>query len=233
MNLKNLICIAMITIITCGLAFAESSEFKDKREKISYCVGLDIGQNFKNGEWDLDIEAVIEGVRHSFTGSEWKLEKDEMMRVISDYRQELQQEQMKLDKAKAELNKTAGDKFLEENAKKKGITVLPSGLQYEIITKGDGNSPSKTDSVEVHYKGTLIDGTEFDSSYTRGKPVTFDVDKVIPGWTEILQLMKEKAKWRVYIPSDLAYGPRGAGKSIGPNTTLIFDIELLKINPEK
>lgn len=128
-----------------------------------------------------------------------------------------------------EENKAAGVAFLAENAKKPNIVTTASGLQYEVLTEGTGTSPSATDSVTVHYKGTTIDGAEFDSSYKRGAPATFPLNRVIAGWTEGVQLMKEGAKYRFYIPSDLAYGPRGAGQAIGPNSTLIFDIELIKV----
>lgn len=128
-----------------------------------------------------------------------------------------------------EENKAAGIAFLAENAKKTGVVTTASGLQYEVLTEGSGASPSATDSVTVHYRGTTIDGTEFDSSYSRGAPATFPLNRVIAGWTEGVQLMKEGAKYRFYIPSDLAYGPRGAGQAIGPNSTLIFDIELIKV----
>jgi len=232
MNLKNLSCFLLISVITFAIAGAEDSNFKNKQEKISYCIGLDIGQNFKSGDWDLDIDAVMEGIQHAFNDKEWKLEKDEMRRILNDFRKQRQQEQMKLNKERAEKRITEGTAFLEKNAKKEGVTVLPSGLQYEIMTKGDGKSPQKTDMVEVNYRGTFINGDEFDSSYKRGKPVNFGVNKVIPGWTEALQLMKENSKWRLFIPSNLAYGERGAGQAIGPNETLIFEVELLKVNPE-
>jgi FKBP-type peptidyl-prolyl cis-trans isomerase FklB len=129
----------------------------------------------------------------------------------------------------SEKNKADGEKFLAENAKKEGVKVLPSGLQYKVITPGTGKSPKATDTVTTHYKGMLIDGTEFDSSYKRGEPATFPVSGVIPGWTEALQLMKEGAKWQLFLPSNLAYGERGAGRDIGPNATLIFEVELISV----
>ncbi|HPQ41550.1 MAG TPA: FKBP-type peptidyl-prolyl cis-trans isomerase [bacterium] len=232
MKLINLICLTMVLVLSTGVIFAADGDFENLKAKRSYCVGLDIGSNFSQGDWDLDIEQLINGIRDAYTGTDWKVEKDEMMRVINEYRTELRETQMKKKQEAAETNKEEGEKFLKENAEKKGVKVTESGLQYEILTEGTGATPKATDQVKVHYRGTLIDGTEFDSSYSRGEPVTFGVDKVIPGWTEALQLMKEGAKWRLYIPSDLAYGNRGAGQSIGPNATLIFDVELLEIVKE-
>lgn len=232
MKMKNLICITITLLISTGILFAADGDFENLKAKRSYCVGLDIGSNFSGGDWDLDIEQLINGIRDAYTGKEWKVEKDEMMRVINEYRTELREIQMKKQKEAGEKNQAEGQKFLEENAKKDGIKVTDSGLQYEVLVEGTGVSPAETDKVKVHYRGTLIDGTEFDSSYAREEPVVFGVNQVIPGWTEGLQLMKTGAKWRLFIPSDLAYGSRGAGQSIGPNSTLIFDVELLDIVKE-
>ncbi|MBN1297339.1 FKBP-type peptidyl-prolyl cis-trans isomerase [bacterium] len=222
----------MILAMAIGTGRAADGDFTDKRSKISYCVGLDIGRSFSQGEWDLDMEQLIEGIRHAYKKEPWKVENDEMMRVISEYRQELQEKQKQKHEQAAESNRTEGKKFLDENAAKKAVTVLPSGLQYEVIKTGQGPSPKATDKVKVHYRGTLIDGTEFDSSHKNGQPVEFGVGQVIAGWSEALQLMQPGAVWRVVIPPELGYGQRGAGQVIGPNAVLIFEIELLDIlNP--
>lgn len=231
MSIRMSVCALLVIAFALSPVFAAEGDSMSVKEKRSYCVGLDIGQNLKSNQYDLEVEQLINGIRDAFTGAEWKVQKDEMMRVIQEYRTELNQKAQKIQAEQSQANMEAGKKYLDENAKKPGIVVLPSGLQYEIITPGTGNKPLATDTVQVHYTGTLIDGTEFDSSHTRGQPATFGVDKVIKGWTEALQLMKEGAKWRVFIPSDLAYGPRGAGPKIGPHSTLIFEVELLKVNP--
>ena len=154
----------------------------------------------------------------------------EMNETLVDLKKKVVAEEQRQKTEAAGKNLQEGKAFLAENAKKKDVTTLPSGLQYKVIEKGSGASPKKTDSVTVHYKGTLIDGTEFDSSYARGKPATFRVDGVIAGWTEALQLMKPGAKWQLFIPANLAYGERGAGSRIGPNSALIFEVELIKGN---
>jgi len=153
----------------------------------------------------------------------------EMGEMLNLYRKEAQAAQQKVKAEQGEKNMQEGPKFLEENKTKEGVVVLPSGLQYKVLTEGTGKSPKATDKVKVHYKGTLINGKEFDSSYKRGTPAEFPVNGVIKGWTEALQLMKEGSKWMLYLPSDLAYGPRGAGGDIGPNATLIFEVELLEV----
>ena len=199
-------------------------------EKLSYALGLSMGNNFKSsGIEELNIKEFADGVSAVFEGAQPKMSYDEAKNVIRDFFMALEQKQNEAAAKMGEVNKAAGEAFLAENAKRAEVKTTESGLQYEILAEGNGEKPAASDTVVVHYTGTLIDGTVFDSSVERGTPATFGVTQVIPGWVEALQLMQVGAKWRLYIPSDLAYGPRGAGGAIGPNATLIFDVELLQI----
>ena len=192
-------------------------------DKISYALGLSIGNNFKSsGISSLNLSDFLKGVKDVLEGNNLDLSYDEAKQVINDYFVKLQEE-------KGELNKKAGEEFLHINKEKAGVTTLPSGLQYEILKTGEGPKPKATDQVKCHYEGKLIDGRIFDSSIQRGQPATFPLNQVIAGWTEALQLMPTGSKWRLYIPSDLAYGQQQAGELIEPNSTLIFDVELLDI----
>lgn len=199
-------------------------------EKLSYALGLSMGNNFKSsGIEEMNIKEFAEGVAAVFEGTQPKMSYDEAKNVIREFFSALEQKQNEAAAKMGEVNKAAGEAFLAENAKRAEVKTTESGLQYEVITEGNGDKPAASDTVVVHYTGTLIDGTVFDSSVERGTPATFGVTQVIPGWVEALQMMQVGAKWRLYIPSDLAYGPRGAGGAIGPNSTLIFDVELLQI----
>ncbi|PVZ08367.1 FKBP-type peptidyl-prolyl cis-trans isomerase [Porphyromonas loveana] len=193
-------------------------------DKVSYALGLSIGNNFKSSGIDaVNTDDFMQGLRDVLEIREPKLSYDEAKQVINEYFTDLQQKAVK-------LNKEAGEEFLKINALKEGVTTLPSGLQYEVLQMGDGAKPTLADTVTCHYHGTLINGVVFDSSMDRGEPASFPLRGVIPGWTEILQLMPVGSKWKVTIPSDLAYGDRGAGEHIQPGSTLIFIIELLGIN---
>lgn len=199
-------------------------------EKLSYALGMSMGNNFKSsGIEELNIKEFADGVSAVFEGAQPKMSYDEAKNVIRDFFMALEQKQNEAATKMGEVNKAAGEAFLAENAKRAEVKTTESGLQYEVLAEGNGEKPAASDTVVVHYTGTLIDGTVFDSSVERGTPATFGVTQVIPGWVEALQLMQVGAKWRLYIPSDLAYGPRGAGGAIGPNATLIFDVELLQI----
>lgn len=203
---------------------------ENKLDRISYALGLSMGNNFRaSGIKSLNIQDFADGVAAVFDGLAPKMSYDEAKEVIRNYFEAMQKEQEAAAAQMAESNAKAGEQFLLENGKRAEVKTLPSGLQYEILTEGSGVMPTANDQVEVHYTGKLIDGTVFDSSVDRGEPATFGVTQVIPGWVEALQLMKTGSKWRLYIPSALAYGPRGAGGLIGPNQTLIFDVELLKV----
>lgn len=199
-------------------------------DRLSYALGLSMGNNFRSsGINELNVEDFSDGVAAVFYGSQPKMSYDEAKEVIRVFFTELEEKQ-KAEAAKmADVNKAVGEEFLAKNGARAEVKTLPSGLQYEVITEGNGAQPTAADQVEVHYTGRLIDGTVFDSSVDRGVPATFGVTQVIPGWVEALQLMKAGSKWRLFIPSALAYGPQGAGPVIGPNATLIFDVELLKV----
>ena len=192
-------------------------------DKVSYALGLSIGNNFQNsGINDLQIEDFVKGLKDILGGQTPEISYDEAKQVINDYF-------MKLQKEKFEINKKAGEEFLNINKGKAGVVTLPSGLQYQVLQKGEGPKPTVSDKVKCHYHGTLINGTVFDSSVQRGEPAVFGVSQVIPGWVEALQLMPVGSKWRLFIPSDLAYGEHGAGEAIEPNSALVFDVELLDI----
>ena len=200
-------------------------------DRISYALGLSMGNNFRSsGIKTLNVQDFADGVAAVFEGVQPKMTYDEAKLEIKNFFEAMEAEQQAAAAKMGEVNEAAGQKFLEENGKRVEGNVTPSGLQYEVLQEGTGKRPVASDSVTVHYTGKLIDGTVFDSSVERGMPATFGVTQVIPGWVEALQLMKEGAKWRLFIPSQLAYGPQGAGNIIGPNSTLIFDVELIKVN---
>lgn len=192
-------------------------------DKVSYALGLSIGNNFQNsGIKDLQVEDFIKGLTDVMEEKQPAITYDEAKEVINEYF-------IKLQKEKMEINKKAGEEFLHINKGRTGVVELPSGLQYQVLKQGNGAKPSATDKVKCHYHGTLINGTVFDSSVQRGQPAVFGVNQVIPGWVEALQLMPVGSKWRLFIPSNLAYGEHGADEMIEPNSTLIFDVELLDI----
>ena len=199
------------------------------KNRISYTIGVNIGKDFKTQSMDIDTDILVMGLKDSLSGKELKLTDEEMISEIQAFQEEMQAKIMAEMEAVAEKNKAEGVAFLAENAKKEGVVVTESGLQYKVLEPGEGDSPGAADVATVHYRGTLIDGTQFDSSYERGEPATFPVGGVIPGWTEALQLMKPEAKWQLVIPSELAYGERGAGQDIGPNATLVFEVELISV----
>lgn len=198
-------------------------------QKVSYTIGTQIGKSLKGDKIDIDMDAFVRGIEDARNDKEMALTQAEMSEVMNSFRQKMMERVQKERAAAAEKNTAEGEKFLAENAKKEGVKTLPSGLQYEVIKAGQGASPKATDTVRTHYRGTLLDGTEFDSSYARNEPAEFPVNGVIPGWTEALQLMHVGDKWKIFVPANLAYGERGAGQDIPPNATLIFDIELLDI----
>jgi FKBP-type peptidyl-prolyl cis-trans isomerase FklB len=199
----------------------------DLKKQISYALGYDIFDKL-NENFELDSEFFIMGARDCHE-KQPKLSEEKLKQILMSYQRLARQKQIERIKMESKVNKEKGLKFLEENKQKKGVVTLPSGLQYRIITEGDGPLPKATDTVECHYKGSLIDGTLFDSSYQRGKPATFQVGGVIQGWIEALQMMKVGSKWELTIPPDLAYGDRGAGALIKPGATLVFEVEVLGI----
>ena len=213
-------------------ATAEKAEIlKTETEKVSYIIGTQIARNFKTQEVEVDLDSLMMGLKHALQGDKLVLSQDEMKKVYAVWQQKMRAKQAAKKAKEAAENLAAGTAFLEANKAKEGVKVLPSGLQYKIITEGTGNTPTADDKVKTHYRGTLIDGTEFDSSYKRNRPAEFPVKGVIKGWTEALQLMKVGGKWELYIPANLAYGERGR-PSIPANSTLIFEIELLEIVKE-
>lgn len=206
-------------------------ENKEKElDRISYALGLSMGNNFKaSGIEKIDFQDFADGVAAVFNGLAPKMSYDEAKAEIQKFFGEMEARQKEAASKMAEVNSKAGEAFLAENGQRVEVRTTPSGLQYEVLTEGDGPQPSADDQVEVHYTGKFIDGTVFDSSVDRGQPATFGVTQVIPGWVEALQLMKAGSKWRLFIPSALAYGPNGVPGTIGPNQTLIFDVELIKV----
>jgi FKBP-type peptidyl-prolyl cis-trans isomerase len=209
-------------------AGALAAELETEAQKLGYVFGMEIGGQLKQGGAEIDIDTLTEALRAAYTGGELALTPEQAVEIRDAY---IAKRRAEAEKAQADLaanNAAAGDQFLLENAKREGVQVTETGLQYEVVTMGDGPKPSATDTVTVHYRGTLLDGTEFDSSYSRNQEATFGLNQVIPGWTEGLQLMPVGSTFKFFIPANLAYGPNGP-PTIGPNATLIFDVELLGI----
>ena len=197
-------------------------------DSVSYSIGVDIGKNMKTQELDINDKAMFAGWSAAFNGDTLQLTEEDMLATLNNFRKVMQEKVQQRAKAQAEENLAKGNTFLAENAKKEGVVTLESGLQYKVIEEGSGEIPTEKSKVTVHYRGTLINGEEFDSSYKRGQPYTTPVTNVIKGWTEALQLMPVGSKWELYVPSNLAYGnsPRGPG---GPNSALVFEVELIGI----
>jgi FKBP-type peptidyl-prolyl cis-trans isomerase FklB len=209
---------------------AEPVELKDQKEKANYSIGYQIGGDFRRQGVAITPEILISGVEDALSGAESRMTDEEMRNTLVSLEQRTASAAQEAGQQAAQDNLASGEAFLAKNATLEGVTTLPSGLQYKVITAGKGPSPKRTDQVTVHYRGTLIDGTEFDSSYARNQPATFRLDRVIPGWTEGLQLMQQGARWQLYIPARLAYGESGSGERIPPNSALVFDVELIKVN---
>ncbi len=199
-------------------------------DRLSYALGLSMGHNFRgSGIEKINVQDFADGVAAVYYGEAPKMNIEDAKKVINEFFTALQEKQQQEAAAMADVNAKAGEQFLAENGKRVEVKTTPSGLQYEVLEEGTGVQPTAGDRVTVHYTGKLIDGTVFDSSVDRGEPATFGVTQVIPGWVEALQMMKAGSKWRLFIPSALAYGPQGAGGIIGPNQTLIFDVELISV----
>lgn len=214
----------LIALTACnqGNGGISDSELNNATDSVSYALGISIGSNLKGQFEDIDPAIIADAIRDVYDEGELTFEAPEANQYLRAYVQEAQQR-------KGEENLAQADDFLEENKERDSVQVTESGLQYIVVREGSGEQPVSTDQVQVHYKGTLMDGTVFDSSYERGEPATFQASQVIPGWTEALQMMKVGAKWKLFIPPDLGYGERGAGQQIGPNEVLIFEVELLDI----
>jgi len=215
-------------ILAIGAAFlaaewtpaADLPELSEGKSRASYGIGANLGSGLRRDKVEIDVDLLVRGLNDALSGKELPLTETEIRESLQAYWQETRQRQ-------GAANLADGQTFLEANRAKPGVVTLPSGLQYKVVEEGQGNSPAATDIATVHYRGTLIDGTEFDSSYSRNQPAEFAVNRVIRGWSEALQLMKPGAKWQLFIPSDLAYGPNGSGRNIGPNATLLFEVDLL------
>ena len=205
-----------------GFITLNAQNLKTEMEKVSYSLGVNIATSLKQQGWELDASSLSAAISDVIEGNKLAITEQDANTILQSHQQKLMNKTL-------EANSEAGKAFLEENSKREVVITTASGLQYEILSEGDGDSPKATDEVTVHYHGTLIDGSVFDSSVERGQPATFPVNGVIPGWVEALQLMSPGAKYKLFIPSDLAYGERGAGQMIGPNTTLIFEVELISI----
>jgi FKBP-type peptidyl-prolyl cis-trans isomerase FklB len=229
--MKTMVCTVAVgaALLAAAGGFAADPALKDQRERTSYALGVEVGSNLKRQGVDLDAALVAQGIRDALSGGAMLLTEAEVRETVQAFQRELMARQQEAQKSAAAKARAEGEAFLAANAKKEGVVTLPSGLQYKVITPGTGPSPKASDTVTVHYRGRLVDGTEFDSSYKRNEPTSFPVGGVIPGWTEALQLMKVGAKWELYIPAKIAYGDRGAGGVIPPGATLIFEVELLSI----
>ncbi|NKI34062.1 FKBP-type peptidyl-prolyl cis-trans isomerase [Wenzhouxiangella sp. XN79A] len=227
--IRKPVALASAALLAFGTVQAQTTELETPEDRLSYTIGMDIGQSLAGQNMELDIDLVMEGLRDAYAGGETLLTQEEALaerqKFIEQRQQRLEQERVE----EATVNREEGEAFLAQNAQNDGVMVTDSGLQYRVIEEGEGERPSATDRVTVHYKGTLINGVEFDSSYARGEPATFGLNQVIPGWTEGLQLMREGGKYEFFIPSDLAYGEQGRPGPIGPNATLIFEVELIEI----
>ena len=227
---RFIICLAAVLVASIGLA-QDKTELKDQKDKASYAIGLELGKSLKKGKMDVNTNTLVKGLNDGLSGAKPLLTEEQVKETMTALQKEMMDKQAAAAKEAGEKNAEAGKKFLEENKKKEGVKTTASGLQYKVLKEGTGESPKETDMVVTNYKGTLLDGSEFDSSYKRNEPATFPVNRVIKGWTEALLLMKPGAKYQLFIPSNLAYGERAVGKDIGPNSTLIFEVELVGIKP--
>lgn len=222
---KYLVMASVVSFASLWTVQALALELDTDKKRFSYIVGMQVGQQIKGDNIDLDEAAFMAAIRDRMTGAKLQINPADIQATLTRIQKQREIEIAKL----AETNQAAGQKFLAANKDKSGVKTLPSGVQYKVIKPGAGASPKASDTVEVHYRGMLIDGTEFDSSYSRGQPASFPVNGVIKGWQEALQAMKEGAHWQIVVPAELAYGENGAGGAIGPDATLIFDVELLRI----
>jgi FKBP-type peptidyl-prolyl cis-trans isomerase FkpA/FKBP-type peptidyl-prolyl cis-trans isomerase FklB len=234
--MKRQVILASVVFVATASLFCDklnanqgTKKLETPEQKFSYAIGLDIGATLKDMPAKLDLPAIYQGMQDTLGGKKLALTPEEVTAIKTEFFQKMQAEQTKKAAEAGAKNKAEGDKFLEENKKKEGVKTTASGLQYQVLKEGTGAKPKVDDVVTVNYRGTLLDGTVFDDSYSRGEPATFQLNQVIPGWTEGLQLMPVGSKYKFWIPSQLGYGERGAGQKIGPNSVLIFEVELLDI----
>jgi FKBP-type peptidyl-prolyl cis-trans isomerase FklB len=227
---------AVAAVSVCVLLFSANLQaqkkpiFKNYQDSLSYVIGINIGTDMKNRSISINPDLLLRGLKEGLNDKKGILPEEEVQRIMMSFQKDMMAKQRESMSKVADKNKKEGNAFLAQNKKRDSVVTTQSGLQYKILVQGTGKSPQPTDTVDVHYRGMLIDGTEFDNSYKRGGPATFPTNGVIKGWIEALQLMKEGSKWQLFIPSELAYGERGAGQTIGPNAVLIFDVELLKVH---
>jgi FKBP-type peptidyl-prolyl cis-trans isomerase FklB len=220
----------LVVALLSGICRAgEKPELTDEKDKISYSIGYQIGGDFKRQGIELAPDLIVKGIQDAGSGAEPRISPQEMRRTLVGLKKKVEADDRKRQMERAGKSRAEGEAFLAANGKKEGVVTLPSGLQYKVLAAGTGKSPNPTDNVTVHYRGTLVDGTEFDSSYKRNEPVTLAVDLVIPGWKEALPMMKEGAKWQLFVPSELGYGERGTGAGIPPNSVLLFDVDLISV----
>jgi FKBP-type peptidyl-prolyl cis-trans isomerase len=224
-------CFGLFSVQACSQSSEKGApmELKTQKDKASYSIGVSIGKNLKDQKVEIQTDILVKGLLDAYTGAKTQLTEKEMGDVLTQFQQEIMAKAQEEAAKKGGENKSKGEKFLEDNKNKPGVKTTPSGLQYTVISEGTGPKPTASSTVKVHYTGKLIDGTTFDSSVDRGEPIEFPLNGVIKGWTEGVQLMSKGSKYKFFIPSDLAYGDRGAGNAIGPNETLVFEVELLDI----
>lgn len=229
MKMKLVAAAVMGLAMSTAMAATDATSLTTDKDKLSYSIGADLGKNFKTQGIDINPEVLAKGMQDGMSGAQLILTEQQMKDVLNKFQKDLMAKRSAEFNKKSEENKSKGEAFLKDNKAKPGVVVLPSGLQYKIIETGTGSKPGKSDTVTVEYTGRLIDGTVFDSTEKTGKPATFQVSQVIPGWTEALQLMPAGSTWEIFVPSGLAYGPRSVGGPIGPNETLIFKIHLISV----
>lgn len=229
--MKKSLLIVVLALVAAPFAPGAEPDLKDQKSKVSYSIGLDIGTTLKRQKIDVNGEVLSRGIQDGLTGAKPLMTEAQTKEAMQTFQKDMVAKQEASQKEAGDKNSVAGKKYLEENKTKPGVKVTADGLQYKVLKEGTGPVPKLTDTVKVNYRGTTIEGTEFDSSYKRGTPATFPVNRVIKGWTEALELMKVGAKYQLAIPADLAYGEHGAGSDIGPNSTLLFEVELLGIEP--
>jgi FKBP-type peptidyl-prolyl cis-trans isomerase len=235
MRLKWVVILGVV-LLAAHAGAGETPAPKTQKEKMSYATGVEVARNLKGQGVDVDLDLMVRGLRDVLSGETLLMTDEDLRKTITDFQNELRLKQNELRRKQAQAprpvpedNKKEGDAFLAENKTKEGVVTLPSGLQYKVLKAGDGNKPTDADTVEINYRGTLINGTEVDSSYRRGQPANFEVKRVIPGWGEALKLMPVGSRWLLFIPPELAYGTKGVGRDIRPNATLIFELELIAI----
>jgi len=220
----------MITHIGCGqMSTDNDADISTKVDSVSYSIGIDIGKNFKQQDIEINPNVMLQGIKHAMADTSF-LTDEELKIVMTNFQTEMREKQQAKKTESSKKNKEEAEMFFAENKNKEGVITLESGVQYKVLKKGNGKTPKLSSTVEAHYAGRLLDGTEFDNSYKRGTPIKTQVTGVIKGWTEVLQLMQEGDKWEVYIPSEMAYGERGGGPQIGPGAALIFEMELISVN---